>query len=164
MYGKPVRLFPTVLAITFSSILIAGASVAEEFVTLDPRIRSALNSRAINYENLQLTEDEQADLLLWLGIGHHPRYAIEAQIRDIQRERIRANGSGRTLRQIVSGDEGPVLSAREERRIRRALRQPGVPDIDPETLTYEEKRRILGATYNYARSVAQAVQHILGNR
>lgn len=167
MYGNLVRLFPIILAVAFSSVLMIGTSVAEEFVPLDPRLRSELNSRAINYENLQLTEDEQADLLLWLGIGYQPRSAIEAHIRDIQRERIRANGSGRTLRQIVGDDdEGVELSASEERRIRTALRKPGIPEIDFESLTLEEKRRLLVVISTSATSydVLRLVNSLLANR
>lgn len=153
-----------ILAVTFSICLMADRVSADEFVPLDPRIRAELNRRAIGYENLQLTEDEQADLLLWFGIGYQPRSAVEAHIRDIERERVRASGSGRTLRQIVGDDEEPTLSARDERRIRQALNRPGVPAIAFETLTYEEKRRILTASFSHEWHVVTAVRSILSDR
>lgn len=161
-----MKFYSIFLALTFSTCLMADQVSADEFVPLDPRIRAEMNRRGLSYENLQLTEGEQADFLLWFNVGYQPRSAVEAYIRDIERERARANGSGRTLRQIVGSGEEPTLSARDERRVRRALRRPGVPQVDYDSLTYEEKRRliVIDATTANRADFVRAVRTLLANR
>jgi len=139
--------------------------VAQEFVPLDLEVRRALNFRSISYENLQLTREEQDKLLLQISVGWVGRHTILAYLRDIEDARQREAATGSTLRQLVSHDaESKELSPREERRLMRALAGPRVPDIDYDSLTLEEKRKLLAASHFNDWDFRRDVRSLLANR
>jgi|GEM_PF-3422116 len=151
-------------------LLVAGlnfstTAMAQEFVPLGSQLRSELNKRGISYENLQLTQEDQDKLLFWINRNWAARRDTLAYLRDIEDARQREAATGSTLRQIVNRDAEPKeLSPREERRLMRALARPRVPDIDYDSLTLEEKRKLLAASHFNDWDFRRDVRSLLASR
>lgn len=156
-----------ILIVFFSSFLTVEQSFAGELAPLRPGVLRILQRFNVSAEEVTMTQSQQR-LFVARFSTHGSRASIEGQIKAFAVENRYLGSTSPSLRQIVDNDNDnePTLSARDERRIRRALRRPGVPVIDFNSLSYTEKRQLLAALSTSALDVdfVRIVNSLLASR
>ncbi|WP_166418665.1 hypothetical protein [Cochlodiniinecator piscidefendens] len=139
---------------------------AEDIEPLRPSVVHILNSLNIPTDSVEMTSRQQRQFvarIISLTYGEE-RVALNL-IEEFNAENQSLESSAPTLRELLGRNDPPAeLTPGQERQLLRALARPSIPDIDYESLTIEEKRRLLAAVHSNDYHFINAVRSLIANR